>query len=351
MSKPRWRPSEKSWEADCPVDDVQGISQKQTPDSWELIETSRLQQQLGLLLKPIDECDETSECGEFPGLIARRRLPNPVIVALGYSVEPQQVLALTNPVIIGRQPPEDVADGIEKLLNLAIQIACRERCQWIRILLSDSVGEPESSSGALRKALSSNDFSCLAQIGEWHRAYSPEDRHVDFSLRSRTACELLTVDQLRDSDLRSEVRRLLEDVLTTSRDLPKLPQPSATEKLSQWLNEGSEILIWRTDSVAAGICVVAISSTKDAVLPVVIKYVGVAPQFRQQQIASRLIRWMAAHYLENVGSAGMTVTADQSNIAAVRLYESLGFQRQSSHDVWIRRIGETASSETPAGQR
>lgn len=338
MLRPRWKLSEKSLEADRPVNDVQGISQKERPDSWELFETSRLQQQLSHLLKPIVNCGETSERGEFPGLIARKCLADPGLVAIGYGIEPQCVLALTNPVVFGRLLPEEVADGIEQLLNLATQIACREKCQWIRILLSASQGEPERFRCSVRKALSSSSFSCLAQIGEWHRIYSREECPLD-SLRPAIAVrELLTVDQLCDVNLQSEVMRLLEDVLSTSSDLPKLPRPSASEKLAQWRSEGSQILLWRRDSHPVGICVIETSPSRNAVLRIALKYVGVAPQFRQQRIASRLIESVAAHSLEGNRSVGITVTADQSNLAAVRLYESLGFERQSEHEVWMKKI-------------
>lgn len=345
MSKPRWRLSEKSLEADRTVNDADGVSQREAPGSWELVETSWLQKQLGLLPIPIVECGGTSESGEFPGLIARRISVDPGIVAIGFGIEPQHVLALTNPIVFGRLRPEDVTDGIAQLLDLATRVACRERCQWIRVLLSDSLSEHESSCDMLRKALLSKGFSCLAQISEWHRTYSREERLLDPDLQFSNSCELLTIDQLRDVDLRCEVTRLLEDVLAVSSDLPNLPQPSASEKLSHWLGERSEILICRTDSVPAGICVVEASSPKDGTLPVVIKYVGVAPSLRQQRIASRLIRWMVTHSLEDHRSVGMMVTADQSNVAALRLYESLGFQRQSSHDVWMKRtdvgLGQT----------
>jgi len=344
MSKPRWKHSEKSLEADRPVNDVRGISLRETHNSWELVETSRLQQQLGLLLKPIVDSGETSEGDEFPGLIARRRSEDSRIVAIGYSIEPQDALALTNPVVFGPLLHDEVTDGIDQLLNMATQIACREKSQWIRILLSDSLSEQGAADSILRTALSSLEYSCLARIGEWHRTYSQEERGLLTDLQFSTACELLAADQLRDVDLLS-VTELLEDVLSTSMDLPKLPQPSALEKLSQWRDERSEILIWRIDSIPASLCVVEASMTSNAVSSIELKYVGVASRFRQQQIASRLIRCMAAHYLEGNCSVAMTVTADQSNIAAVRLYESLGFQRQSAHEVWMKKT-DVGSEQT-----
>ncbi len=333
-SKRNWKLFEKSLGTEARVDDSPTrLSNGATP-SWTVVETQNLP---GLLFPGVSMGDA------FPGIVARRMTDTPGLAALGYGLEAQSVLALTTPVTLGRISVDEAAAAFQELFRLATQIAERMGCQWLRCLVPCSETPQNEMIQALQSALSLFDFSCLADIGEWCCEYSTEQGeesrlYVD---RPDVAFETVSPAQLGKASFHDEINELLENILSASSDLPNLPRAVASDMISRWLNAGTEILLLRVRSMPAGICAFEKASEEgliDPFLTVRLQYAGVVPEMRQRGLGRCLIQALVSNCLKQHSRIVLVVTADRSNTAAVRLYESLRFQIQSIHGVWMKRI-------------
>lgn len=339
-SKRNWKLFEKSWGTDA---DVSGSSQRSPDDSsWELLET----QDLRRLLLPQLTKDLAGSEGVFPGIVARRSGAKPGVVALGYGIEAQSVLALTTPVVLGQPPLEEVADTLTALLRAAIEIARRQGCQSLRCLMPPFDTPADDFTRALREALSQQEFARRAEIGEWGCEYSqpPDVELCQNGDGPGIRCERLAGDQLRDDRTHGEIQRVLERILLASSELPNLPRPVASDMMDQWLSHGTQLMLLRAGSQLVGLCAYDVTpktpivGSPDGQLSVWLQYIGVVREFRKQRCACRMIDAVIRDFLQSGRPIVMSVTADRANAAAVRLYESLGFQLKSAHEVWTRDV-------------
>jgi len=340
MLKPNWKRFEKNLGTEARVDGSSTRWMEDNSVDWELLETQDLK---ALLAAPGPDCDISVSVNSFPGLVARRIKEKPNIVAIGYGIESQAVLALTTPLVLGRLAVKEVTEALSILFRAALQVAFRNGCRSLRCLLQCSEAQPEDTECAQRTALTLEDFSCLARIGEWRREYRVRDSHNRFQLdrEFETACERVTPERFRESQVQEEVKSLLESVLSMSSDLPGLPRPMPEDMMTSWLNRGMEILLFRSHSSPTGLCVYEKTYntvSNEARSSVWLQYVGVSPECRQQGIARRLIQNLLKACMQEQPTMAVSVTADCTNIGAVRLYESLGFEQQTIQEVWIKHV-------------
>ena len=75
----------------------------------------------------------------------------------------------------------------------------------------------------------------------------------------------------------------------------------------------------------------------DAALPGEIYIVGVDPSARGRGLGRRLTRIGLAH-IRARGRRGAMLYVESGNQPAIRLYETLGFQRQAEHVCYARRL-------------
>lgn len=334
MSKRNWKLFEKSWGTEARVDESSRCSPSDVAPSWSVEETQNLP---GLLFPGAAGGDA------MPGIVARRMTDVPGIAAMAYGLEAQSVLALTTPVTLGQISADEAAAALRELFLRATQIAERSGCEWLRCLVSHSEAQQDDTVRVLRSALLQFGFSCLAEIGEWCREYSTKHReelhqHDD---SSDVVWEYVSQEQLDDEYFHAEMNTVLEDILSTSSDLPNLPRPLAADMISRWRNAGTKILLLRVREIPAGICAfdkMLEEGLSDSYLSLRLQYVGIVPALRQQGLGRCLIRALISDCLKQHSCVVLSVTADRSNTSAVGLYESLGCQRQSVHEVWMKRL-------------
>lgn len=308
--------------------------------SWELLET----QDLRRLLLSLPANDIAVSESAFPGIVARRSGANPGVVALGYGIEAQSVLALTTPVVLGQLSLEEITDALTVLLQAVTQIAQRNGCQSLRCLMLPYDSQVDDSTRALRAALSRQEFASRAEIGEWCCEYSqPPDINLQQD-RNRTdiCCERLEGDQFRDAQTHVEIQRVLDSILSASSELPNMPRPVASDMMAQWLSHGTHLMLLRISSQLSGLCAYDVTppmaESTGARLSLWLQYIGIVKAFRKQRCARRMIDAVIREYVQEGLPVVMSVTADRTNVAAVRLYESLGFQLKSAHEVWTRDV-------------
>jgi ribosomal protein S18 acetylase RimI-like enzyme/predicted GNAT family acetyltransferase len=122
-------------------------------------------------------------------------------------------------------------------------------------------------------------------------------------------------------------------LLETIKERRKTFESNLNPKYARFSEETSYAIIKKDANVPAGFCFVVDLSEK---LAFIVEF-GIHPDYRRMGLAKYLLNYTVAK-LKTCGKEYVTLTVDNTNIAAVTLYRSIGFARTHSNYLYSKQL-------------
>lgn len=278
---------------------------------------------------------------------------NEVLAALGFRIEPDGTLAITQPWFVNSMPTSTQSLMLEEMLKAVHAEACRLELRTIRAVLPAANDHDRSEWTWMNESLTRCGFLNPARIIQWKTSSSrlksalsvvPGHSGESSPAYLHESAEVMSSDVEKYWPLCEIVREILAD----SEDLSRMPAASAQTMIKTWSDQNAGILLGHVDSAPAGLAVWTgePGSGTDADRVIQIEYIGVRPELRQRGIASRLLVQVidiedqqrpTAGYCQS-GELQITAFADQTNQPATLFYRHCGFREEAILALWCRNV-------------
>jgi len=294
-----------------------------------------------------------SHCWPLPAVLLT--VGDEVLAALGFRIEPDGTLAITQPTFVNCMPTSTQSLMLEEMLKAVHVEARRLHLRTIRSVLPAANDHGPSEWTWMNESLTRCGFLNPACIIQWKTSSSRLKSTC--SVVPRLSGESSPAYQHESAEVISRggekyrfLGELVRAILAESEDLSRMPAASAQTMIKTWSDQKAAILVGHVDSAPAGLAVWTVESGSGAdPNPVIqLQYIGVRPELRQRGLASRLLAQVID--IENQqrqrptvghcqsGELRITAFADQTNQPATLFYRHCGFREDAIFAVWCRNV-------------
>ena len=264
--------------------------------------------------RQVERLSTMVERGEFPaaGVFLARRGAK-VVGAMLAQPMPGRTAVVCPPNAIDREAED-------RLIESALNYLKKQNAHTAQCFL-------DADETSLAEPLLRHGFRHVTRIGNYLRLTA---------MAGRCQYDVPTTLRFQSDDVQDRIRFTLNSTYVESLDIPEAFEEMSAEEILTGFSHGPQRTWWLASQDGIDLGVLLIGNTDQPGVGELV-YFGVIPEYRGRGIGASVLDF-ALKQFEEKGIGDVYLSVDERNAPAIRLYESRGFRRFQSQELFLLKF-------------